>query len=534
MPQQYGFDSFTRTAVGSGWGTATDGKTWARTGVNATLSTNGTEGLIASTISAAATQMTLGATTLMDGEAIVRLSPGAATDSIAGLNLRFTDASNWYSARITPTSNNFKMVKNVAGTNTQLAAVAFTATVGTFYWLRFRVTGTILLAKVWQDGTAEPPGWTIQTSDASLAAGAGFGICGSAATATAIQCDSFFVTDYIDGEPYVLSTALAYQESYLPTEATTGVSVAVAGTDIAPLVDNLLTFNDSLLALPTFLDTVAGLASTSAAYQAATLPVEAGVAVVAAPLAGAQPTVVESGVATSALATVDSYGSVLAPPVSTSLFATDGYAQVEALAVSESLAAGYGYVVAEGQSLTETSFQVGSYAPTENIPVVEVFAAGNGGGVTEALTVSDTVMYSAITAPTELLTLVETLIQAGTWTLLDPLTLADALTAQRGLLALDAATLAEVVLWAEGLVAGESVLLLDASALSPDVYAFSPQELATLTSKLGFVAANPGPNLFTDNNVLSSLSNVMRSVIVVAVDPVTFRVRDGKIIARVR
>ena len=41
----------------------------------------------------------------------------------------------------------------------------------TWYWIRFRIEGSLLRAKIWQDGTAEPSGWTLETIDDTYASG---------------------------------------------------------------------------------------------------------------------------------------------------------------------------------------------------------------------------------------------------------------------------------------------------------------------------------------------------------------------------
>ena len=59
--------------------------------------------------------------------------------------------------------------KSSAGTTTQLATVAGAASVTTAkQWVRFRVQGSSLSAKVWTDGTTEPSGWELTGTDSSI------------------------------------------------------------------------------------------------------------------------------------------------------------------------------------------------------------------------------------------------------------------------------------------------------------------------------------------------------------------------------
>lgn len=61
--------------------------------------------------------------------------------------------------------------KSNAGTTTQLASVAGVASVTTAkQWIRFRVQGSSLSAKVWTDGTTEPSNWELTATDSSITA----------------------------------------------------------------------------------------------------------------------------------------------------------------------------------------------------------------------------------------------------------------------------------------------------------------------------------------------------------------------------
>lgn len=54
-----------------------------------------------------------------------------------------------------------------AGVATSLANVTAGVVANTFYWIRFRLTGDLLHAKIWEDGTDEPTAWTLSHTDAA-------------------------------------------------------------------------------------------------------------------------------------------------------------------------------------------------------------------------------------------------------------------------------------------------------------------------------------------------------------------------------
>ncbi|WP_435552747.1 fibronectin type III domain-containing protein [Natrinema sp. CGMCC1.2065] len=57
-----------------------------------------------------------------------------------------------------------------SGDDFNMAETSFSVQTSTFYWIRFRVEGTDLKAKIWEDGNSEP-GWMIQASDSTLTSG---------------------------------------------------------------------------------------------------------------------------------------------------------------------------------------------------------------------------------------------------------------------------------------------------------------------------------------------------------------------------
>lgn len=88
-----------------------------------------------------------------------------------GAVLRWSSANNWYKVLID--GRNLTLFKRVNDVITQLASIPFSAQNHTSYTLRFRVTGTTLLAKVWLSNASEPVNWQIKRKDAALLSGQG-------------------------------------------------------------------------------------------------------------------------------------------------------------------------------------------------------------------------------------------------------------------------------------------------------------------------------------------------------------------------
>ncbi len=106
-----------------------------------------------------------------------------------GAVLRWTDANNWYKAYID--GSQLVLLKRAAGVTTRLNSVPFAAATGKQYSLRFRAAGSMLMARVWPTGAAEPTNWLVTASDTSntvLTSGFGglrlFLVSGAVATIT--------------------------------------------------------------------------------------------------------------------------------------------------------------------------------------------------------------------------------------------------------------------------------------------------------------------------------------------------------------
>jgi hypothetical protein len=193
-------DTFTRanraanTLVATGWGTASDGETWATPTGSGSFAITSNEGTITSCT--VMTFVQLGSNTLVDCEVLARVTMNSTNYTMVGVTMRQTSSNTTYRVRINSAvpSQGFSINKTVAGTSTTLVSATFTPTLGTFYWIRGRVQGSNLYAKIWQDGTSEPSAWTLTTSDTSITGAGGYGFCCQSTVSTdTAQFDSFSV-----------------------------------------------------------------------------------------------------------------------------------------------------------------------------------------------------------------------------------------------------------------------------------------------------------------------------------------------------
>lgn len=157
-----GTDPMTRSDSTGTWGTAFDSQNYTKVGTGTTNLTSN-RGLIANTTGDV--HMVLGSRTDDDEEStvVVQLSASSMT---AGMELRYTDANNYY--RFTASATALTLFKRALSTPYTLATVPASLSTATDYNLRFRVTGSSsvqLFGKAWPVGTLEPTTWSITGTD---------------------------------------------------------------------------------------------------------------------------------------------------------------------------------------------------------------------------------------------------------------------------------------------------------------------------------------------------------------------------------
>lgn len=176
-------DTFTRTVV-DGWGVTDTGQTWTTSGgAAANYDVDGSMGLM----SFSATGVTMNALIPVPGadvgERIDFASSVVPTGNTitVGLTARENTTANLYMARVSIADTTGAMTltlrKRVAGVETQLSTVATSTNLvaGAMYTIRFLVSGSSLMAKVWPAAGLEP-GWQTTTTDTDLTAAGDAGL----------------------------------------------------------------------------------------------------------------------------------------------------------------------------------------------------------------------------------------------------------------------------------------------------------------------------------------------------------------------
>lgn len=153
------------------WGIASDGQAWggnANSLANFTVAgqaglINNGQGIFEATLGPRAT----------DAEVIFSGSLSLFGNGVSNIGsvLRWMDTNNWYKAYLDGAQ--LILLKKVAGKLTRLNTTPFPAQSGKEYTLRFSVIGTMLAAKVWLTGQAEPVTWMVMANDTALSAGFG-------------------------------------------------------------------------------------------------------------------------------------------------------------------------------------------------------------------------------------------------------------------------------------------------------------------------------------------------------------------------
>ncbi len=193
----FALDAFGRT-VGSGWGSADLGGTWALTGTTSNFSVGSGVGRMVVPAAGNTRTAVLAslAQTSVDAQvtaAANKTATGGGTDLV--LIGRRVNATNDYRVQAKIQSNgsvSLSLRRVVAGTNTSLAAVTvpgLTYTADQQLRIRFQIQGTgptTLRAKVWAVGQTEPAAWQLQTTDSSAAlqATGGVGVSSYLSSAT--------------------------------------------------------------------------------------------------------------------------------------------------------------------------------------------------------------------------------------------------------------------------------------------------------------------------------------------------------------
>lgn len=110
-----------------------------------------------------------------DAEALYLYKANSTNKMRAHLRVSGTDTAP-YSYYVEGNAANLRLFKHVGSTSaTQIASVSpgFSTVADTLYWIRFRISGNQLYAKIWADGGSEPGSWVINGITDNDISGAG-------------------------------------------------------------------------------------------------------------------------------------------------------------------------------------------------------------------------------------------------------------------------------------------------------------------------------------------------------------------------
>ena len=178
VPTPFALDAFNRT-ISSNWGSADLGGAWTKAGTATNFNVTGGVGTIKMSAAGNGPSVTLGSVSSSDTEVDLGLSldkaaTGAGT--LLSVEPRRVASGDGYVVQVkylADGSVSLLLNKRVSGTTTVLATApvsGLTVSPGDVLDIRAQVTGTsptTLRAKLWKDGSSEPSGWTVSTTDSS-------------------------------------------------------------------------------------------------------------------------------------------------------------------------------------------------------------------------------------------------------------------------------------------------------------------------------------------------------------------------------
>lgn len=154
-------------------------------------------------------------------EILARVRPSGTTVELPRLTVRGSGAAaaeTGYFLKFETGLQDYRLQKHVAGTTTNLGtAVSFVPVANVWYYIRFRVNGTTLQARVWKDGEIEPSDWSVSATDSAVSAAGWVGIGNQVPTGTR-DIDWFSVGTNGDTAPLPTSTATQIRVSQAATE----------------------------------------------------------------------------------------------------------------------------------------------------------------------------------------------------------------------------------------------------------------------------------------------------------------------------
>lgn len=129
-------------------------------------------------------------------------------------------AETGYNLLFNSISNVFRLHKYVAGASTNIGnALTYAYAVNTFYYVKFRVSGSSLMGKVWlDDGLTLEPDWQVTATDTAITAAGWVGVGNFESTGTR-DIDFISVATNGDSAPFVTNPATVVKTSQVVLEA---------------------------------------------------------------------------------------------------------------------------------------------------------------------------------------------------------------------------------------------------------------------------------------------------------------------------
>lgn len=284
---QLAADNFTSGGRGSpnAWSPASDGGNWTVDSGAATLSIVSSQGK--TTGVTALTFIHEGSSTSVDFDVTVRVSVNSTNFTAAGVIARQTATNTAYRARLSSNANTFGIVKTIAGTSTNLSIPAFTVSLNTEYWIRFKGVGSNLFAMIWQDGSAVPTSWTATATDTSITTAGNIGVHVNTTNSADIALfDNFYAADYTNYEIQQLTSFSA--------DATTTLTNSFSTTITEQLTSFSATIS-SLAGVQTITEQLSTFSTTATTTAAIAFPSTPGVSVLVGALGSTQQVMVREG-----------------------------------------------------------------------------------------------------------------------------------------------------------------------------------------------------------------------------------------------
>lgn len=243
----YGQDNYNRANTTNTWGKANDGQTWSKATGDGTASISSNQGKIVGPTSSTDTVMLLGTVTgtrLFDAR--VRFQSNDSGD-LVGIVLRASsDGSSYYRTRINGASDFGIVVSNNGSVTNLITGVSVTHSANTGYWIRFKIIDSFLLAKYWQDGTAEPVQWTASASDSTFTSGQIGLQYRPASGGNTVLFDNFFVVDSFLADYIPLTEQYSFGKVLPPfVDALANIGEQTLITDTVVQPEPVLTVDES-------------------------------------------------------------------------------------------------------------------------------------------------------------------------------------------------------------------------------------------------------------------------------------------------